>query len=103
MSMFKNDCNKYVKAVIAETWQNDRQWDNEWKQLMLVVVSLELQVFHEISRIYRNSQDCLENSLNPKLISKFPRSGENSQAVAALTTWLVLSVATLFISYLTAW
>ena len=51
---------------------------------MLVVVSLELQVFHEISWIYENSQDCLENSLNPKLVPKFPRSWENSQAVAAL-------------------
>ena len=45
---------------------------------MLVVVSLELQVFHEISWIYQNSQNCLESSLNPKLIPKFPRSGENS-------------------------
>ena len=51
---------------------------------MLVVVRLELQVFHEISWIYQNSQDSLENSLNPKLIPKFPRSWENSQAVAAL-------------------
>jgi len=32
---------------------------------MLVVVSLELQVFHEISWIYQNSQDCLENLPNP--------------------------------------
>jgi len=52
---------------------------------VLVVVSLELQVFHEISWIYQNSQDCSKNSLNPKLIPKFPRSWENSQAVAALT------------------
>ena len=52
---------------------------------MLVVVSLELQVFHEISWIYQNSQDCLENSLNPKLFPKFPRSWKNSQAVAALS------------------
>jgi len=51
---------------------------------MLVVVSLELQVFHETSWIYQNSQDCLENSPNFKLIPKFPRSWENSQAVAAL-------------------
>jgi len=51
---------------------------------MLFIVSLELQVFHEISLIYQNSQDCLENSLNPKLIPKFPRSWQNSQAVAAL-------------------
>ena len=50
-----------------------------------VVVSLKLQVFHEISWIYQNSQDCLENSLNPKLIPKFPRSWENSQALAALS------------------
>jgi len=51
---------------------------------MLVVVSLELQIFHEISWIYQNTQGCLENSLNPELIPKFPRSWENSQAVAAL-------------------
>jgi len=35
--------------------------------------------------LFWNSQDCLENSLNPKLIPKFPRSWENSQAVAGLT------------------
>ena len=51
---------------------------------MLVAVSLESQVFHEISWIYQNSQDCMENSLNHKLISKFPKSWENSQAVAVL-------------------
>jgi len=51
---------------------------------MLVVVSLELQVFHEISWIYQNSQDCLENSLNtklipqiPKILGKFPSSGSS--------------------------
>jgi len=46
-----------VKAVIAETWQSDsdRQWDNEWTQPILVAVSLELHVFHEISWIYQNS------------------------------------------------
>jgi len=54
---------------------------------MLVVVSLELQVFHKISWIYQNFQDCLENSLNPKLIPKFPRSWENSQTVAARKCW----------------
>ena len=51
---------------------------------MLVVVSLELEAFHEISWIYQNSQDCLKNYLNPKSIPKFPRSWENSQAGAAL-------------------
>ena len=57
---------------------------------MSVAVSLELQVFHKISWIYQNSQDCLENSLNPKLIPKFPRFWENSQAVAALRLPLVI-------------
>jgi len=38
----------------------------------------------QISCSHKKSQDCLKNSLNPKLIPKIPRSGEKSQAVEAL-------------------
>ena len=61
--------------MIAATWQSDRQWERT--QPMLVVVSLELQVFHEISWIYQNSQDWswIVDSQIPKISGKFPSSG----------------------------
>jgi len=54
---------------------------------MFVVVSLELQVFHKISWIYQKSPEfprLLGKFPKSQVDPKFPRSWENSQAVASL-------------------